>query len=103
MVHMESACVRKDTMNNDILYRRSSLPVNPYAGGDGLWGSPGEVHMRSDVSLEERRSRLDGDAIFLESIPGGSHDPARYNIKSMVPSYGLLLFILILNEGRNTS
>ena len=31
------------------------------------------------------------------------HDPARYNIKSMVPSYGLLLFILILNEGRNTS
>lgn len=23
----------KSTMNNDILYRRSCLPVNPYAGG----------------------------------------------------------------------
>ena len=63
-------------MNNDILYRRSSLPVNPYAGGDGLWRGPREVHMRSDVSLEERRSRLDGDAIFLESIPGGSRSGA---------------------------
>ena len=43
MVHMESACVRKDTMNNDILYRRSSLPVNPYAGGAGFRNRLAEV------------------------------------------------------------
>jgi len=33
MLHKECACAWKDTMNNDILYRRTSLPVNPYAGG----------------------------------------------------------------------
>jgi hypothetical protein len=31
MLHAE--CVVEDQLNNDILYRRLSLPVNPYAGG----------------------------------------------------------------------
>ncbi len=33
MVRKKWIYMCKGTMNNDILYRRSCLPVNPYAGG----------------------------------------------------------------------
>jgi hypothetical protein len=64
MVRKECVCTCKSTMNNDILYRRSCLPVNPYAGGACVGMS-----LREEVEGENSENESPGRGLRAIGLP----------------------------------